>query len=234
MKGHFLNRIKLEFDQAKKLAALIYTDTMEEAEALAEYSGVTCEISEVDSSSPLVEGTNTQFIVRWYSTDAIDLLSNLNAGYGAFEYALGPISPTGLTCNFVKTCRSAVPPTRSHPSDSGFDVTIIAPVKTVGDVTFYTTGIQVDPPHGYYFDLVARSSLSKTGYMLANAVGIIDQSYRGDVIVPLRKLSTDAAALELPMRVAQLIPRQWYNMSMNQTYSLDSTARGDGGFGSTN
>jgi dUTP pyrophosphatase len=138
-----------------------------------------------------------------------------------------------LTFKFKKTDDSAQNPVRAHGSDSGFDLTLIKKIKTVGDVEFYSTGIQVEPPHGYYFDMVPRSSISKTGYMLANSVGIIDQNYRGDILVPLRKIDKDAKNIELPVKFVQLIPRQWIHMSASECKSLDITARGEDGFGST-
>lgn len=133
-----------------------------------------------------------------------------------------------------KTRPDAILPSRAHASDSGFDLVLLEALKTVGDVTFYSTGISVRPPPGFYFDLVARSSLSKTGYMLANGVGIIDRDYTGEILVALRKVDKDAADLPLPAKVAQLIPRRWHDMVLIEAPDgLPGTVRGDGGFGST-
>ena len=93
-------------------------------------------------------------------------------------------------------------------SDSGYDLTIIKKIKTDGMVEFYDTGIKVTPPYGYYFDVVPRSSITKTGYILANNVGIIDRSYVGNILVPLIKVDSSKPDLELPMRIVQLIPRK--------------------------
>jgi dUTP pyrophosphatase len=126
-------------------------------------------------------------------------------------------------------------PMRAHPTDAGFDVTAIDVLKTQGDVTFYGTGIRVCPPDGFYFDLVPRSSVSKTGYILANSVGIIDPGYTGEIIVALRKIDQGAKDLELPMRIAQLIPRRVHSeVEMTECIGdLQKTDRGTGGFGST-
>jgi dUTP pyrophosphatase len=99
----------------------------------------------------------------------------------------------------------------------------------------YATGISVRPPPGFYFDLVARSSLSKTGYMLANGIGIIDRDYTGEILVALRKIDKDAPDLVLPAKIVQLIPRRWYDMIPVEAPAegLPKTDRGDGGFGST-
>lgn len=138
------------------------------------------------------------------------------------------------TFHVYKTRPDAVLPSRAHPTDSGFDLVLLEPTKTVGDVTFYSTGVSVRPPEGMYFDLVARSSLSKTGYMLANGIGIIDRDYTGEILVALRKVDKDAMVLTLPAKVVQLIPRRWYDLiPVEAPEGLPGTIRGSGGFGST-
>lgn len=135
----------------------------------------------------------------------------------------------------VVLCKpGAVPPRRSHPTDTGFDLVLLDVVKDApGGVTFYGTGVCVTPPTGFYFDLVPRSSISKTGYALANSIGIIDMDYTGEVIVPLRKVDEAAPDLELPCRLVQLVPRQWHDMRPVIVDRLDTTPRGAGSFGST-
>lgn len=135
---------------------------------------------------------------------------------------------------YTITNSSAIPPTRARHSDSGYDVTVISKAKTFGKVTLYGTGIKVQPPSGFYFDLVPRSSIIKSGYMLANSVGIIDQSYTGEIMVPLMKMDPDAPDLELPAKIAQLVPRRWYGLRPVEDETEMETMRGDGGFGSTN
>lgn len=137
----------------------------------------------------------------------------------------------------IKVCLSredAVVPAKAHITDSGFDVTLTHVIKTVGDVTFYGTGVHVCPPAGFYFILAPRSSISKTGYSLANSVGIIDQDYRGEIIVALRKADKTSSDLELPIKMAQLIPTPVYHMTTDTVSKFETnTERGEGGFGST-
>ena len=134
---------------------------------------------------------------------------------------------------WAKTRPDACPPSKARASDSGYDITILGVHKRVGDVTFYSTGIKVTPAYGYYFDMVPRSSISKTGYMLANSVGIIDRTYVGEVIVPLRKIDQTAPDLELPCRMVQIVPRHIINVEFQLVDSLEDTTRKEGGFGST-
>jgi dUTP pyrophosphatase len=105
--------------------------------------------------------------------------------------------------------------------------------KTIGKVTLYGTGIIVTPPTGYYFDMVPRSSIIKSGYMLANSVGIIDQGYTGEILVPLVKIDEEAPDIELPAKMVQLIPRKWYGFNPVRVDEVHETNRSSGGFGST-
>ncbi len=223
-----LNDIKICFEN-NKLVAFIYVRNMEESEQIAKFSNCTCEISELTDMTYIEAGLS--YIVKWYSTDAIDLLAHLDDSY--YNTTLNTQLHGQLECNFTKSRIDAVSPQKAHGSDSGYDLTLLEVVKQVGDVFFFTTGIKVAPPHGYYFDLVPRSSISKTGYMLANSVGIIDQNYRGDIIVPLRKIDSNAESLKLPCKLVQLIPRAWHHFVMNHVENLDETMRGSDGFGST-
>jgi dUTP pyrophosphatase len=129
----------------------------------------------------------------------------------------------------------AVPPTKNRFSDSGYDLTVISKLKEKNGVYYYDTGIKVQPDNGYYFEIVGRSSISKSGWMLANNVGIIDASYRGNIIVALVRVNPDASEIELPMRLVQLIPRQLILMHAQEVdqEELSNTTRGEGGFGSS-
>ena len=133
----------------------------------------------------------------------------------------------------ILTREDAVLPSKSSPSDSGFDLTLIDIAKKIGKVTLYNTGVKVQPPFGMYFDMVPRSSVIKSGYMLANSVGIIDQGYTGEIMVPLIKIDPDAPDLQLPNRLVQLIPRKWHHMQIENVTELENTTRSEGGFGST-
>lgn len=127
----------------------------------------------------------------------------------------------------------AIPPHRSRPSDSGYDLWLIEKDKTIGNVTLYNTGVIVTPPSGYYFDMVPRSSIIKHGHMMANSVGVIDQGYTGEIKVPLIKTDPNAPDLELPCKLVQLIPRKWYPFEPIRVTEVLNTSRDAGGFGST-
>lgn len=130
----------------------------------------------------------------------------------------------------------AVLPKRKRTTDAGFDLVIISVSKQLDDqTTLYDTGIVVQPEHGCYVEVVPRSSLSSSGYMMANSPGIIDAGYRGSIKVALKKLDPKAADLQLPCRVAQMIPRQSSTFSVFELTKdqVHLTERGAKGFGSS-
>ena len=99
----------------------------------------------------------------------------------------------------------------------------------------YDSYISVQPPDGVYFEIVPRSSISKTGYILTNSIGIIDPSYRGTLKVVLTKIDDTKPDIELPNKRFQLIPRTFISnmFEVSNVDELSNTKRGDGGFGST-
>jgi deoxyuridine 5'-triphosphate nucleotidohydrolase len=128
----------------------------------------------------------------------------------------------------------AVAPVKLRNSDAGYDLTLISVHKTVGNTVFYNTGVSVQPPKNMYFDLVARSSITKTGYILANGIGIIDNEYRGDILVALMKIDPNAEDLQLPSRLVQIVPRVCLDLTPVKSESLSLTERDTKGFGSSN
>ena len=73
---------------------------------------------------------------------------------------------------FVKKHPASIIPSRATPTDIGLDLVAIEKYKTFPNGTIlYDTGISITPPHGYYTEIIPRSSISKTGWMLANSVG---------------------------------------------------------------
>jgi deoxyuridine 5'-triphosphate nucleotidohydrolase len=134
---------------------------------------------------------------------------------------------------WAKCHEGAMAPSKAHASDSGYDLTLIDVGQKAGNVQFFRTGIKIQPSFGWYFDLVPRSSITKTGYLLANSVGIIDRAYVGEVLVPLLKIDPSAPELPLPARIVQIVPRPIIHGEFVEVPSLEQSIRGSGGFGST-
>lgn len=128
-------------------------------------------------------------------------------------------------------------PARAHASDAGLDLTAMAVEAARPGVWRVDTGISVQPPEGYYCEVVPRSSIFKTDFMQANSVGIIDPDYRGRILVMLRWLGPGDGAEQAQAlvggRIAQLLLRRREPVEVEPCDLLDGTARGGGGFGST-
>lgn len=140
-----------------------------------------------------------------------------------------------MKIQFIKRSGQAVTPTRAYPTDIGFDLTAIGLEKIYENgVMLYDTKIAVKPPPGYYVEILPRSSLSKTGWMLANSVGTIDPDYTGNLMIALVRVVPDAPTLQLPFCKCQLVLRKAEYAEMEEVNGeFKDTVRGDGGFGST-
>ena len=128
----------------------------------------------------------------------------------------------------------AVMPTSAHVSDIGLDLTCIDIKKKLDNgVIIYDTGLSVKPPDGYYLEIIPRSSISKTGWFLANSIGVIDPDYTGTLGIPLAPISITSKPIELPFCKFQLVVRKAFYFPVQVVDQLDDTERGEGGFGST-
>jgi len=175
----------------------------------------------VDNDMIIVKGTNF-----------IDFLGKTgNADIGKL------IGENVVDINVWKVDDDAIIPSKENFSDVGYDLSIIKKHKDLtSNCAMYDTGIKVNVPCGYYIEIVPRSSLSKSGWIMANGIGIIDASYTGNLYVALAKNAPDASDLELPFKGFQMIVRkQQYGRILVQENiaTLSDTVRGDGGFGST-
>jgi deoxyuridine 5'-triphosphate nucleotidohydrolase len=127
----------------------------------------------------------------------------------------------------------AVLPIKAGPQEVGYDLTAISKVKTIGQMTMYDTGISVEPPEGFFSQIVPRSSIVKSGYILSNSVGVIVPTYTGTLKICLTKIDPMAESLELPFTLCQLVFHKSYHFPIEVVSELTGTSRGDGAFGST-
>ncbi|MEN8768956.1 MAG: dUTP diphosphatase [Candidatus Arcticimaribacter sp.] len=96
------------------------------------------------------------------------------------------------------------------------------------------TGLKIALPEGYEAQVRPRSGLAaKHGVTVLNAPGTIDADYRGEIGVILVNLSNEAVDINPGERIAQLVVAQYTQVDWQVVESLDSTDRGEGGFGST-
>lgn len=130
---------------------------------------------------------------------------------------------------------NAVIPSYANPGDAGLDlVATYVKVEDHNKYGFfeYGTGISIEIPKGYVGLVFPRSSISKTGLMLSNAVAVIDSSYRGEIKLRYKYIS-GTASYEVGDRVAQLIILPYPIVEFEEAEELSETQRASGGFGST-
>ena len=107
---------------------------------------------------------------------------------------------------------------------------IIQPHQTVK----IGTGLAMEIPEMKFGAIFARSGLAtKQGLRPANCVGVIDSDYRGEIIVALHNDSEEEQIIPAGSRIAQLVIMDFNKVYFNEVNELDTTNRGEGGFGST-
>jgi dUTP pyrophosphatase len=103
-----------------------------------------------------------------------------------------------------------------------------------GERRLVPTGFRVAIPAGFEGQVRPRSGLAlRWGVTLPNTPGTIDSDYRGELQVLLVNLGERPFRVRRGDRVAQLVIAPVVTARFVETASLDSTVRGDGGFGST-
>ena len=96
------------------------------------------------------------------------------------------------------------------------------------------TGLYAQLEKGYEIQVRPRSGLAlKKGITVLNSPGTIDADYRGEIGVILINFSNDDFIINSGDRIAQLVVSKHEQPNLEQTDSLDSTLRGEKGFGST-
>jgi len=137
-------------------------------------------------------------------------------------------------CYFVKTRKDAITPSKRNCSDEGYDLWLIDIDKKIDEKTIrYETFIKIQPEDGWHIEILARSSLSNSGYILTNSVGLIDSSYRGTLKVTLTKVNNNSEDIKFPFKAVQMVLRKNVHFLCEEVEDIDNTERGEGGFGST-
>lgn len=99
----------------------------------------------------------------------------------------------------------------------------------------FGTGIKVAVPQGFEMQLRPRSGTAlKKGLTLCNTPGTIDSDYRGEVGAIILNTSNYLATIDKGERICQAVVSPVVQISLDSVESLDTTDRGEGGFGSTN
>ena len=128
-------------------------------------------------------------------------------------------------------------PTRAHPHDAGLDLRCALDFGVIlrpGERHLVDTGIKVAIPAGYVGLIHPRSGWAhKYGITVNNAPGTVDAGYVGNVLVNLINHGSETVVLEYGERIAQLLVQRVELPELEIVDSLDTTARGTAGHGST-
>ena len=155
------------------------------------------------------------------------------------QLKIEPIQP--IEVDIIKLTNTATLPTRGSDYAAGWDLyadladigleqVSIAP----GQVVKISTGVVIALPAYCFGGLYARSGLAaKKGLRPANCVGIVDEDYRGGILVAIRNDSNEVQVIQHGERIAQLVVQAYIPVVFKETNDLPATERGAGGFGST-
>jgi dUTP pyrophosphatase len=129
-------------------------------------------------------------------------------------------------------------PRKANPDDAGFDLSscdsMIIPAK---ERRIVNTGIVISIPKNTYARIAPRSGLaSKHGIDVL--AGVVDQGYRGNIMVILYNTSDIPFEIKIGDRIAQLILESIVQVQVKEFSDFSEitdteSTRGDKGFGSS-
>ena len=126
-------------------------------------------------------------------------------------------------------------PAYASAGAAGFDLRAAADLTIApGAVALVPTGFAVALPGGFELQVRPRSGLAaKHGVTVLNSPGTVDSDYRGEITVILINHGAAPFAIARGDRIAQGVIAAAPQVNLVEVASLDDTARGSGGFGST-
>ena len=139
-----------------------------------------------------------------------------------------------LEIKFKKLVETAKMPTKAHPTDAGADLTAVSREwNEEYGCWIYGTGIATEIPEGYVGLVFPRSSIRKYTLAQCNAVGVIDSSYRGEIMVSYKLTSDVEKIYNIGDKIAQFIILPYPEVSYIEAEALSETDRGENGHGSS-
>ena len=139
-----------------------------------------------------------------------------------------------------KLNESAKTPKQAHNGDYGYDVYAVSEKEVAPNVWEYGLGIAMQPVRTSKYDgknvcidLKCRSSVWKTGMSLSNCIGTLDEIYTGEAKAVFYHLMPNMPRYKTGDKLGQLSLSITEPLEFVEVDELDTTERGDGGFGST-
>lgn len=127
----------------------------------------------------------------------------------------------------------AIVPTKATEGSAGLDLHSSEDATLLpGDITLIPTDIAIVCPAGTYGRIAPRSGLIVKRHLDVPA-GVVDVDYRGNLLVAMQNIGKEKQHLPAGTKIAQLVIEKIANVNVQEKATLDSTKRGDAGFGST-
>lgn len=142
---------------------------------------------------------------------------------------------TTLTVRFQRISSEATLPTKAHAADACFDLYSAHYAEIYpGATAMVSTGFKVAVPERYVGLVCSRSGYASKGLVVANAPGIVDDGYRGELKVLLHNNTEERWIIRQGDRIAQFMIQKVLPTVCQEVDTLDyNTERGEGGFGSS-
>ena len=103
-----------------------------------------------------------------------------------------------------------------------------------GKVSLIPTNLKVEIPLGYEIQVRPRSGLAaKNNIGVLNSPGTIDSDYRGEIKVILFNFGENDFVIKRGDRISQMVVSKIYRANLIDSENLNSSERGEGGFGHT-
>lgn len=140
-----------------------------------------------------------------------------------------------MKVKFKKFHSEAKVPTRGTSGAAAFDLYCIEETKIKpGETVFFRTGLGVELPEGYFIMIAPRGSLCIKKHLdMPHSVGIGDEDFVGEYLVPYRNIGKQEVTIEKGERFAQMLFIKYSAPEFVEVDELKETGRGKGSFGST-
>lgn len=171
--------------------------------------------------------------LKYEDVDALDFLGLLYDGinldeelydysmYGAYKKLCQHTHRDVIETNihFKRINPNAIKPFKEKSSDAGYEINVIRKIMGGDDSYMYDTGLIINPPFGYYFEMFNTQMLLDKGYTIANVPHILERSLTTPISQTLKieilPMDIDnSVPLEMPFPTIRLVPRHIEHFSL--------------------
>lgn len=134
---------------------------------------------------------------------------------------------------FQKIDAAAKPLLRKRPTDIGINISALKKTRIAGNThQKISTGIRLEIPKGYWVKVFDRSGMAANTSLIVKA-GVIDEDYRGEVIIIMANIGNGPQTIDAGQEIAQLVLVKAEYPELQEAEISTDTVRGEAGFGSS-